>query len=823
MHKLAQQVSLEQEMVSGGTARYRRTVTRAQEGRREDNLTAVSPILKTAIERVADGIQEALDLANSGGRGKWTTATRYLALVRPDVAAYLALKAVLSGISRNYQWQNVAMVIANLIEDEVRFAEFREEMPRIWRTLKATLEAQTSSYVHKRRSLINRYNAFREHRNEDVWRSWPLTDKVHLGGKLLDIIIAKTGMIERIKKVERRKSRYFVRATDTTLRWLESRHDECELMHSLYLPMVVEPRPWTTPTEGGYLTTAIRPLKLVKTWSRNYLKDLEAVDMPEVYRAINSLQSVAWRVNTKVLDVVRQMWDADLGAGVLPEREQRPLPVRPDDIDINRDARRKWAREAGRVHNYNFRLSSKRLRTVQVLRTAEQFADEPELYFPHQMDWRGRMYPVPLFLNPQGDDLSKGLLTFATGKPLGERGLYWLAIHGANCYGEDRVSLDERRAWVEKNTRDIFASAKEPLCRTFWQNAGDPCQFLAFCYEWASAVAETVPSEYVCTLPVKLDGSCNGTQHFAAMLLDQPTAEVINLAPADKPNDIYQLVADEVMRMVEEDLVDPDRLDEGVLDVALGWRGRVDREVCKRPTMTLAYGATYFGFKEQVAVDTLTPMRDEPDYPFEDNEFYAARYMADKLNVALHAVVVAAKGTMDWLHKVAVIASKDGLPLLWTTPQGLPVLQEYREGLGKRVKTQLAGTQVYLTVVDHARGAGQKLDARKQVAGVAPNYVHSMDASHLMATVNSCFEMPGFTSFAGVHDSFGTLAADVDLLRDRLRTAFVRQYQEVDRLASFHREQAARLSGDLGSKLPTPPGKGSFDLSSVNQSDYFFA
>ena len=68
----------------------------------------------------------------------------------------------------------------------------------------------------------------------------------------------------------------------------------------------------------------------------------------------------------------------------------------------------------------------------------------------YQLDFRGRIYAVPNYLNPQGPDFAKGLLTFAEGKPIDENGACYLAIHGANCFGYDKVGLQDRIDWVQK-------------------------------------------------------------------------------------------------------------------------------------------------------------------------------------------------------------------------------------------------------------------------------------------------------------------------------------------------------------------------------------
>ena len=62
------------------------------------------------------------------------------------------------------------------------------------------------------------------------------------------------------------------------------------------------------------------------------------------------------------------------------------------------------------------------------MQVAEQFRNEPGMWFPHNMDFRGRAYPMPPHLNHLGSDTSRGILQFAEGRALGEHGLEWLYI-----------------------------------------------------------------------------------------------------------------------------------------------------------------------------------------------------------------------------------------------------------------------------------------------------------------------------------------------------------------------------------------------------------
>jgi DNA-directed RNA polymerase len=114
------------------------------------------------------------------------------------------------------------------------------------------------------------------------------------------------------------------------------------------------------------------------------------------------------------------------------------------------------------------------------------------------------------------------------------------------------------------------------------------------------------------------------------------------------------------------------------------------------------------------------------------------------------------------------------------------------------------------------------LDRRKQSSGIAPNYVHSCDAAHLMLAVVRA-KQSGIRSFACVHDSFGCPAGEVETFFRVIREAFVEMYETVDVLGSFREEITQQLSDEGKEKLPALPESGTLDLSRITESRYCFA
>ena len=122
----------------------------------------------------------------------------------------------------------------------------------------------------------------------------------------------------------------------------------------------------------------------------------------------------------------------------------------------------------------------------------------------------------------------------------------------------------------------------------------------------------------------------------------------------------------------------------------------------------------------------------------------------------------------------------------------------------------------------------------KQRLGAAPNFVHSMDACHLMMTLIKAREL-GISSFACIHDDFGTHAEDTDKLHNAIRWAFFSLYSDNDVLADFKvamerlaSEKPVSVEKKGRQKLPTeitltePPKKGKLNLAEITRSPYFF-
>jgi DNA-directed RNA polymerase, mitochondrial len=142
---------------------------------------------------------------------------------------------------------------------------------------------------------------------------------------------------------------------------------------------------------------------------------------------------------------------------------------------------------------------------------ARRMREEDGFYYPHNLDFRGRAYPMHPHLSHLGSDLCRGLLEYAEGRPLGKSGLSWLKIHLTNKYGGgvEKLSHEGKLAFVDNQLSDIFDSAVNPVDgNCWWMNAEDPFQCLAACMDLSEALNSSSPHRAVSHLPIHQVPSC---------------------------------------------------------------------------------------------------------------------------------------------------------------------------------------------------------------------------------------------------------------------------------------------------------------------------
>ncbi|CAL9063996.1 unnamed protein product [Musa banksii] len=572
-----------------------------------------------------------------------------------------------------------------------------------------------------------------------------------------------------------------------------------------YLPMLIPPKSWKGYDNGGHL---FLPSYVMRTHGaqeqQKAIKSVPRKQLQKVFEALDTLGRTKWRINRRILDVIEIVWSRGGGIAGLVDRKDIQLPDRPETEDLTEI--KKWRWSTRKAKKANSEMHAQRCDVELKLSVAHKMRDEEGFYYPHNIDFRGRAYPMHSHLNHLSSDLCRGILEFAEGKPLGKSGLHWLKIHLANIYGGgvEKLSYDRRLTFVKNHLRDIFDSAENPIDgNRWWISAEDPFQCLAACIDLTKALKSSSPHMAISHLPIHQDGSCNGLQHYAALGRDSLEAAAVNLVAGEKPADVYSEIAMRVREIIQKDsqkdpTVDPTALLAKVLV------DQVDRKLVKQTVMTSVYGVTYVGAREQIK-----RRLEEKGLITDDRLLFGASCYAAKVTLnALGEMFEAARGIMKWLGDCAKIIASENEPVKWTTPLGLPVVQPYRNSERHQIRTSL---QV-LTL----QREGQSVSVKRQKTAFPPNFVHSLDGSHMMMTAISC-KNAGL-HFAGVHDSFWTHACDVDRMNQILREEFVALYNIpiLENLLDGFQTSFPTLT------FPPLPDRGDFDLKKVLESPYFF-
>jgi DNA-directed RNA polymerase len=799
------QAEIEYESVLLGQKRYEENRQRQGESDSAPGRIQTQRSITALTTAITSFIEDA-----GKGAGRRHAAQPYLLHVLPEQAAYLTIRHCLDAAAQNQKFTTAALRIGTAIEDHVNLLGLKEEAPGLFRKVMEQVKSATAEHhrLAVERHVTRKYSK--------VKLTWSDRDKAVVGAKLIELFDATCGIVtKQINTEGRHHTIARLVFTEEAAQWLTEAHSKASVWHPVHMPMVHPPRDWHVENGaivGGYLTKALHRSRMMQTRVPSAELVEKRDQMGVVFTAVNAIQRTAWRVNKALLKVMDEVHSAGPGLKHLLVDQPKPLPARPAGLPdeatpLSVDQKEElalWKRKAAEVYAYNSQVESKAGAMLQKLVTARKFADEQAIYFPHYLDFRGRIYPYASYLNPQSDDVGRSLLEFAEGKPLGSRGLFWLKVHTANLFGVDKVSFADRVRWVDENIDKLLDSAARPLDGLmFWTKADSPwCALSAVC-ELAGALL--CGPDYVSHLPIAMDGSCSGLQHYSAMLRDPIGGAAVNLTPGSKPGDIYTEVAKKAQAMSDGSTCGT---------MASCWRGRVVRKIAKQPTMTMCYSATVFGMQAQIA-KAVHGLGEE--YLDDADVRQASAYMAKIVWDAIGEVVVAAKDAMAFLKECVKLTNEARLPIRWTAPSGFLAEQNYTVDKDVYVEVMYKGLRTTLTIANDSATR----DTKRQIAGIAPNFVHSLDSAHLMSTVALGIN-EGLTNWACIHDSFGTHACDVDVLHACIREAFIEQYTP-NVLEKFREEVAAQLPPELAAKLPELPSTGALDLEAVRDSAYFFA
>ena len=794
------QAKLDEEMVELGKQRYNNRTNKAHTLGTESNTIPGRMMLNRCTTELAKELTLWITKA-SNGPGRRHRCVPFLLQISAEKAAVITAKVVIDALSTERMLTGTCVAVGRALEDEILLCNLADTDPAF---LKAVQKKTFKSVGQKFKRRFAREAAKAVNL---VTQRWLKSDALAVGLLLIETLSSCTGIVEVVTKLNARGRRYCViQPSKDVKQWIKECHEYHETLEPMFLPTIERPLDWNNPWIGGYASLQWKPRPLVKSRSKAYQTELGTSLSSEVYSAINLIQNTAWTVDTRIRDLVQECWKEGFPIDGLPPSRDEPLPTKPIDIDTNMDSRRQWRKAAAKIHFLNESHESQRLLTLKALFVATKMSDFKSIWYPHQLDFRGRGYPLPLFLQPQGVSYAKSMLKFASGKELKtDDDQFPLLLHAANKFGLDKEKITDRIRWVEQNRAAIEQVGRDPWSNKMWREADEPFAFVAACNElvgmWESGKG------FISHLPVSLDATTQGLQIYSMLLRDPVAAAATNVLPSDKPSDPYQSVANSVIKRLQQS---DDPMAKTLLEFG------IDRNTTKRQTMTLPYGLTMhscIGYTREWLEDKI---RKTGNNTFGLESYAPISFLGKIIWESIDDVVGSAKIGMAFIRSVMGTLIDNDITPRWNTPIGFPVRMRYENYDIVTVSTRI-GAKAKVLSLRQDNGTQSK---RKSLNGGPANFIHSMDGfgGLLGHTINLC-KANEVASLGCVHDQILCRAADYMMTSACVRQATVDIFSR-DLLKEFRDMALTMLPSSVS--LHEVPKYGSLDITKVKDSDYYF-
>ena len=842
--------------------------TMKQDGRRKfnekyqqaENVTEQAPEysqLKQVLDLVADGLSKDIEEARRG-KGRRPTWLNDLMHLDPRQLALIGLQTCYNAVLRDSTLSSVTQEIGSLIDREclaleLLHSEDEEANKNNRRIVKMVSEAHTSAHVRLKalRNIATKngtksvYFGIEEKKGD---RKMHMKRRTANAAPVLSAIFEHCNVFQKDTQYTTPKNSITrLSFTDEAMRQIENSKEYLQWSQPLLKPIPMDtPNPWQGFHTGAYKDWRLAEcVKLVRGASAKQIEAIEHSfkgETPEHFRALNALQETRLCINEEMLEVVEWCWETRQSFGKFPKRDTPDFPRLPEDhMTMDQDLKKAIKEDQREWRNTDRRVKGAEAVMKQDLQIANELAVHDWFTIPWACDFRGRFNMVPSF-NYHRDDHIKSLFQFQRGRVVDGQNIRWLKIHIANCSGFEKIDkapLDERVAWFNKNEGVLLDMAKDYKSSLGqWSGADSPFQMLAAIFEYARYLEEG--DDFVGFIPISLDGTNSGVQHYSMLTLGEDEGKLVNLVPQAEMADLYQTVADKVQTRLTADLSDSSDFRKNPItkaELARIWLDYgVDRKLCKRPSMVFAYSSVAAGMTGQFMEDVMKPL--QRDVSYGDIEFHpiartnkerkvAARYLAEHCYDSIVETLPKAAEAMKWIQSCTNVLSKQNKLVNWTSPSGFRVFHNYLKRDRVETKIFLFDTAVGMRTrskVSLSLDTG-KVDVRKNTASVAANTIHSFDAAGMAKTIVLLLDSGATEDFFMIHDSFA-ISGDVDDLYHGVRDAHIEMYEAENLLLKWQEELRQQLDHPFDferSEVDPIPQMGNLDLQLIRESQFCFS
>jgi DNA-directed RNA polymerase len=775
-YDLARQFQRETEARTEAITRLRERTRTAEERMYASSTVYGSAFINDGLAKITEKITSRIHRVSQGWASDKAAAVVCLKSCEPSVLALITAKGVLDilGLRKldKLTYVQATTHIGTLVYHQVMLDDFANKHKDLFE--------KAARYIHDHKGYsykVQRYLAVMRKNNVEKIQ-WNTSVRHLVGGWLLDRLAEATGWVVTRMGAEGHNNRQtylvyhpeFIRAREALLA-------RAEAFAGCLWPMLCEPNDWSDEFSGGYLTNDLRRLtRLVRTTIPRrdaLLRDSKALAM------LNRLQKVPYRINDRILDLANFCKERRLTVGKFRAEEPTPPPPKPDPWETaSEEDKLNYRRARTEIEDRNAALAQKNYRTTEALYVANKYKGET-FWIPWSFDFRGRVYPIPTSLSPQGTDFDKSLIYF---EEEGEVNEWWLAFQVATTWGWglDKAPMDERQAWALNNHELISRVATDPEGTiSEWSTAEEPWCFIAAAIEYHQCVI--TKEKTTSGLPISVDATCSGLQHLSALALDKTAAEMVNVIPTPKPSDGYAIVAEVAKTQLPKHL-----------------HPLITRKLTKRTVMTTPYGVT-----ENSARDYIR--QELKGVELQKGELQAIVKAVYRYGV--RQVFAGPCASMKFIQKAAGECVTEDNPFIrWVTPSGFTVIQEYRRNDVNRIRTKLLGQRIDTQLLKE--WDERQVDLSKAKTASSPNLVHSLDAA-LLHLVFAEWEKP----FTVIHDCVLGRSSDMDELAKAIRDKFVEIYSK-----PVLKDWAQQIGVEFDESVMI----NTLDISAVQDSSYFF-
>lgn len=741
-------------LISLGAKRYRHKLEQLE----ENNLAALTDYGSNLISSNLDKV--ASELTSD--------------LLPKTTQAYIGLATIINFLQPEQKATVLALKIGNAVIQEYHAQQLKLD-PKL-----------------SRRKIVTK---LREYKPDKIEKN----KVIRIGTDILNAIESKAKIIKYEYKYINNK-RYRVCNMEEDF----EKHYEGFLRHNLNLeplrkPITAFPIPVNEYLIGGYAFDVLNDNSSLQYRTKEQLETLAKSDsIGHIQGVINSTQSIPYSIDNKVYQVASQLFSEGIAQAGIPAFEV-DLP----EFGDTKEKRKIYFQAKERANS----LKGKRYNMARTLGIAEEMLSVHHCYMPCYLDFRGRLYYRGDYLNPQGNDLSKALLQFTSKAKIDDEVKFFYYVHGANCYGADKLSYQDRYQFIQEKENEIKLIAQDPIKYLhLWKDTDSPFGYLAFCFDCAAYLDD--PDNFESGLRIASDASSSGLQILSLLLRDKEGCIRTNVLDngTDIPSDVY-IECLQVLKVLLE--ADANSSLHPVSDFAKYWleelKGKNSRNLVKRILMTSVYSLSRYGLNKYVQ-----EWINEHRQPNTDDFSKQDRYLKTRVSEAVGDTVKGATLGMEWFKQVAKTLACLNKDIELDMPTGFRLVSRYRKSKAKQVRTVTQGKFLYVSYSEET----DVIAEGKSINASVPNVIHALDAAILYDIVES---IPNNIPFSLVHDSVYYRAADANLFYEQIRESIKKLFSS-DIMADF-KEQ---IEDQHKIELPELPVIGNINFDEILESPYIY-